>query len=209
MKFEAFSSTAHRYARLEWSDEKNESIYGDFFSREGLGHNFRLVLELSGNVEESQPALDLIHKIDHKYLDENESYFSCRVSSLENITEFLFAEAVKFWPSQVVSVQIYEGESLSALRTEQSLCLKKLYRTRSAQAVYDVEVTFTGVIDAESGLMILRPLLKTIEQKHLNLIVEATLVGDPSISALRCGISSVEVRNALDNSLIKSLHLLD
>ena len=209
MKFEAFSSTAHRYARLEWSDEKNESVYGDFFSREGLGHNFRLVLELSDDLEDSCPALELIRKIDHKYLDENESYFSSRVSSLENITEFLFAEAVKKWGKLVISIQLYEGDSLSALKTERALSLKKLYRTRSTQEVYDVEVTFTGVIDVESGLMILRPLLKTIEQKHLNSIVEATLANDPSISALRCGISSVEVRNALDNSLLKSLHLLD
>ncbi|MEK6556072.1 MAG: hypothetical protein AABZ31_12580, partial [Bdellovibrionota bacterium] len=150
MKSEAFSSTAHRYARKDWSDEKNKSVYGDFFSREGLGHNFRLVLELNSNVESANPALDLVRKIDHKFLDESEAYFSGRVSSLENITEFLFAEALKLWPKVLVSIEVFEGETLSCLRTMKGLMLKKLFRTRSSETVYDVEIMFGGAIDLES-----------------------------------------------------------
>ena len=94
-------SASHRYWRDEWSEEKNDQIFGKCTSPYGHGHNYELHVTVSGKVDPATGMIinlsDLkkhvnviIDEFDHKYLNVDTTYFSDEIPTTENIARVLF-----------------------------------------------------------------------------------------------------------------------
>jgi 6-pyruvoyltetrahydropterin/6-carboxytetrahydropterin synthase len=94
-------SASHRYWRDEWSEEKNNQVFGKCTSPYGHGHNYELHVTVSGKVEPATGMIinlsDLkkhvkiiIDKFDHKYLNVDTPYFADEIPTTENIARVLF-----------------------------------------------------------------------------------------------------------------------
>lgn len=98
-KFEFCAS--HRYWREEWSEEKNDQIFGKCTSPYGHGHNYELHVTVSGKVDPVTGMIinltDLkkhvnvvLEKFDHKFLNLDTPYFKSDIPTTENIARVLF-----------------------------------------------------------------------------------------------------------------------
>jgi 6-pyruvoyltetrahydropterin/6-carboxytetrahydropterin synthase len=94
-------SASHRYWRNEWSEEKNNQVFGKCTSPYGHGHNYDLHVTVSGKVDPATGMIinlsDLkkhvniiIDKFDHKYLNVDTPYFTDEIPTTENIARVLF-----------------------------------------------------------------------------------------------------------------------
>ena len=94
-------SASHRYWRDEWSEEKNDQIFGKCTSPYGHGHNYELHVTVSGKVDPATGMIinlsDLkkhvnviIDEFDHKYLNVDTTYFDDKIPTTENIARVLF-----------------------------------------------------------------------------------------------------------------------
>lgn len=204
--FEASTSTAHRYARRDWSREKNLDHYAEFYSEQGLGHNFvvrlKMVEESSIEARVVNPAYDISRLIDHRFVDESIPFFKSRVSSLENIAEYLFAESCERWPGQIEWLEVQEGDSLTAIRKIDGMTLRKVVRTRNHENVLDVALYFFGSIDSESGLIVRRSVFNKIQNVHLPKMI---FDDDQGRSLARqFSIQKIKIKRAVDQVTLAS-----
>lgn len=98
-KFE-FSSS-HRYWKDDWSEEKNQEVFGKCTSTYGHGHNYELHVTISGKIDPDTGMIinlsDLkkhvnvvVNSFDHKYLNKDTPYFSDKIPTTENIANVMF-----------------------------------------------------------------------------------------------------------------------
>ena len=90
-------SAAHRLFRPEWSEEQNAKTFGMCANPTGHGHNYRLEVFVSGEVDPVsgmvidastlQQLVDevLLGELDHKNLDVDVHWLKGKISSVENI----------------------------------------------------------------------------------------------------------------------------
>jgi 6-pyruvoyltetrahydropterin/6-carboxytetrahydropterin synthase len=94
-------SASHRYWRDEWSEEKNNQVFGKCTSPYGHGHNYELHVTVSGKVNPATGMIinlsDLkkhvniiIDMFDHKYLNVDTPHFTDEIPTTENIAHVLF-----------------------------------------------------------------------------------------------------------------------
>ena len=94
-------SASHRYWRNEWSQEKNDSIFGLCTSPYGHGHNYELHVTVSGEVNPmtgmiinltdlKKMVTRIINQFDHKFLNIDTPYFKDIIPTTENIARVLF-----------------------------------------------------------------------------------------------------------------------
>lgn len=105
------TSTAHRYANADWSEDKNLSIYGEDYSRDGLGHNFQievLYFDLNVDLESFKSSVyEVSRSIDHKFLDQG-------ATTLEWITKSIWERLKPQWAHHQLQVKVKEGPRLWA-----------------------------------------------------------------------------------------------
>ena len=94
-------SASHRYWREEWSEEKNNHIFGKCTSPYGHGHNYDLHVTVSGKVDPATGMIinlsdlkkhvtTVIEEFDHKFLNIDTPYFQDEIPTTENIARVLF-----------------------------------------------------------------------------------------------------------------------
>jgi 6-pyruvoyltetrahydropterin/6-carboxytetrahydropterin synthase len=94
-------SASHRYWKEEWSEEKNNQVFGKCTSPYGHGHNYELHVTVSGNVDPDtgmiinlsdlkQHVSLVVDKFDHKFLNMDTPYFQEMIPTTENIARILF-----------------------------------------------------------------------------------------------------------------------
>jgi len=132
-------SAAYRYAHPKKSETENRKVFGPLYSNDGLGCNFKLEAEFSGELNpetgmiENLTVIDqwlkaVAGELDHRSLAKNIAAFKDKAASLENITVYCFRrlneEMQKFYskrdrsknpeihhgPVQLKRVRIYEDE---------------------------------------------------------------------------------------------------
>lgn len=93
---------SHRLARLEWSDEKNTEVFGKCANRNGHGHNYRLVVTVSGPIQpETQMVMDasvldaivqehVIQELDHKHLNSDVPWLREHIPTVEVILDCIW-----------------------------------------------------------------------------------------------------------------------
>ena len=98
----AHFNAAHRLYRLDWSDEKNNQIFGKCNNPNFHGHNYELVVSVTGDIDpetgyvmDMKHLSDLIHSViierfDHKNLNLDTVEFSQLNPTAENIAIVIY-----------------------------------------------------------------------------------------------------------------------
>ena len=98
----AHFNSAHKLANNNWSNEKNFDVYGKCSYENYHGHNYELIVKLTGDIDpETGMLMDLsiLKKIikkevedvlDHKNLNLDIPYFKDLIPSTENLAIFIW-----------------------------------------------------------------------------------------------------------------------
>ncbi len=131
-------SASHRYFRDEWSAEANRQVFGRCANAPAHGHNYRLTVEVSGEIDRETgflvnlPALDqlvrsaIVDRLDHAHVNEAVPDFGPggEIPTTENLVVWIAAELAAGLPAanRLESVRLAEDDRLaskwSRIRTE-------------------------------------------------------------------------------------------
>ena len=97
-------NAAHRLFNKQWTDEKNESVFGKCSNKNWHGHNYILYVTVKGTIDlETGYLIDLkilsdilkdkvTSKLDHKNLNMEVDFLSDTITTAENIAVKIFEE---------------------------------------------------------------------------------------------------------------------
>jgi 6-pyruvoyltetrahydropterin/6-carboxytetrahydropterin synthase len=117
-------NAAHRLRRTDWSDEKNELVFGKCANQNWHGHNFNLIVTVKGipspetgfviNLTTLSAIIkkEVIEVFDHKNLNEDLPYFKNGLASTENL-------AIVIWDILEAPIK-NEGGELAKIRLEET-----------------------------------------------------------------------------------------
>jgi len=118
---EAHFNAAHRLYRKDWNDEKNDKIFGKCNNPNYHGHNYRLIVGLTGEVDEETGYLidlkilkqiikdEIEEPFDHKNLNLEVPEFSELNPTMENIAVVIWNKLRKRIDRKFdISIQLYE-----------------------------------------------------------------------------------------------------
>ncbi|AWL09208.1 6-carboxytetrahydropterin synthase [Aquirufa nivalisilvae] len=103
-------NAAHRLYNPNWSEEKNDEVFGPCANKNWHGHNFELIVTVKGNPDpETGFVFDLkelgklikkeiIDKVDHKNLNMDVDFMSGKLASCENLV-------MEFWKILAPKIQ--------------------------------------------------------------------------------------------------------
>jgi len=116
-------NAAHRLNNPNWSDEKNERVYGKCNNYNFHGHNYDLIVQVIGEVDpESGYVMDLkllsdlikteiLDKFDHKNLNLDTEEFRDVNPSAENIAIVIYEKLRAKLPEHLdLRIRLYETE---------------------------------------------------------------------------------------------------
>ena len=95
-------SAAHRLYRGDWSDARNEEVFGACSNPNGHGHNYELEVAVEGPIDEATGMIldmkalktliaeEIILRVDHKHLNLDVPFLKDIIPTAENL-------AVAFW----------------------------------------------------------------------------------------------------------------
>lgn len=117
----AHFNAAHRLHNPKWTDEKNAEIYGLCNNAHYHGHNYELIVKVTGEVDQDTGYLidlkvlsDIIkkhveHKFDHKNLNLDIPEFQDTIPSTENFCYLIYnIMKAQLDPSFDVQIRLYE-----------------------------------------------------------------------------------------------------
>jgi|TARA_E500000178_G_C17003175_1_gene746745 6-pyruvoyltetrahydropterin/6-carboxytetrahydropterin synthase len=117
----AHFNAAHRLHNKNWSDEKNQKIFGKCNYQNYHGHNYELIVSVTGKINpETGYVIDMgelkkiikneiEERLDHKNLNLDVSHFSNTIPSAENICIYIYDILRDNIDSQFkLSVRLYE-----------------------------------------------------------------------------------------------------
>jgi len=116
-------NSAHRLYVPEWSDEKNDAVFGKCNNPNFHGHNYQLIVTLTGTVDsqtgyvyDMKVLSDLIKEhvigvFDHKNLNLDTPYFKDLIPTAENIARIIWEILrEKIEPELELKIRLYETE---------------------------------------------------------------------------------------------------
>ena len=117
----AHFNAAHRLHNKNWSDEKNQKIFGKCNYQNYHGHNYELIVSVTGKINpETGYVIDMgelkkiiknevEERLDHKNLNLDVPHFSNTIPSAENICIYIYDIIRDNIDSQFkLSVRLYE-----------------------------------------------------------------------------------------------------
>ena len=119
-------NAAHRLFNPNWSDEKNEQIFGKCANKNWHGHNYNLFVTVEGTVEpDTGYVIDLkvlsdiiknriVDKMDHKNLNLEVDFMKDTITTAENIAIKIYEELesdIQATGNNLYSVKLYETEN--------------------------------------------------------------------------------------------------
>ena len=120
-------SASHRYWKDNWSEEKNQKVFGLCTSPHGHGHNYELHVTISGQVDPDTGMIinlsdlkkhvtDVVKLFDHKYLNLDTPYFADKIPTTENIANVMFhlieEQISKIGDFKLHKIRLYEKKDL-------------------------------------------------------------------------------------------------
>jgi len=119
-------NAAHKMHRADWSDAKNEEVFGKCANKNWHGHNYELFVTVVGEPNtETGYVIDLkdlsslierevVEKLDHKNLNLDVPFMANKLASTENLVleiwNILANEVTKLGECRLHSVKLYETE---------------------------------------------------------------------------------------------------
>ena len=117
-------SAAHRLARKEWSDEKNNEVFGKCANPNWHGHNYILWVTVKGDVNKETGFVtnlsdvsriikqNVLDKVDHKNLNEDVDFMKGKLTSTENL-------AIEIW-NQIEKPILQIGCALHCIKIKET-----------------------------------------------------------------------------------------
>jgi 6-pyruvoyltetrahydropterin/6-carboxytetrahydropterin synthase len=116
-------NAAHRLHNPNWSDEKNTKVYGRCNNPNYHGHNYELIVQVAGEVDEDTGYVvdmkvlselireEVLDRFDHKNLNLDTEEFRLINPSAENIAMVIYDKLrVKLNESLALKIRLYETE---------------------------------------------------------------------------------------------------
>ncbi len=116
-------NAAHRLNNPNWSDEKNERVYGKCNNFNYHGHNYDLIVQVTGEIDpETGYVMDMkvlsdlikvevLNRFDHKNLNLDTEEFKDLNPSAENIAIVIYDKLkTKINPNFDLKIRLYETE---------------------------------------------------------------------------------------------------
>ena len=116
-------NAAHRLYNPSWSDEKNEQIFGKCNNPNWHGHNYELIVSLTGEVNEETGYVydmkklsdvikkEILNRFDHKNLNLDTEEFKNLIPTAENIVKVIYdLLRVKIEEKYEMQITLYETE---------------------------------------------------------------------------------------------------
>ena len=117
---------AHLYHQEQFSEQKNQEIFGACFSPHGHGHTYALEVYFNGEVDPLTGMIINLTEIDSllketvaplhdKHLNFEVEYFKSRIPTTENLAHYLWTrlhENFRSPQAQITQLRLYESESL-------------------------------------------------------------------------------------------------
>ena len=117
----AHFNAAHRLHNKNWTDEKNQKIFGKCNYQNYHGHNYELIVSVTGEINpETGYVIDMgelkkiiknevEERLDHKNLNLDVPHFSNTIPSAENICIYIFDILREYIDVQFkLSIRLYE-----------------------------------------------------------------------------------------------------
>ena len=117
----AHFNAAHRLFNKNWSDKKNESVFGKCNNSNYHGHNYEMIVSVTGKINpETGYVIDMgvlkkiikdevEERLDHKNLNLDVEYFADIIPSAENICIYIYSLLRNKISSELdISVTLYE-----------------------------------------------------------------------------------------------------
>ncbi len=117
-------SAAHRMYRPEWSDEKNQEVFGKCSNPNWHGHNYVLLVTVKGDPDPENGFVmninvlkqiikdKVIDKVDHRNLTLDVDFMKGKISTTENL-------AISIWNELREDIE-KEGASLHCVKIEET-----------------------------------------------------------------------------------------
>ena len=117
----AHFNAAHKLFRPDWSDEKNNQVFGKCSNKNFHGHNYELIISLTGEVDletgyvydigklKSIIKSEIEDYLDHKNLNLDIKEFESVNPTAENIAILIYNRLIKFFDkSYSLKVTLFE-----------------------------------------------------------------------------------------------------
>lgn len=116
-------SASHRLYNPEWSDERNEAVFGKCNNPNGHGHNYIVEITICGEVQPDTGYLvdlkelkhilqeTIIDKVDHKHLNTDVDFLRGVIPTAENIAIAIWQQLVGRIPNgKLDAVRLHETD---------------------------------------------------------------------------------------------------
>jgi 6-pyruvoyltetrahydropterin/6-carboxytetrahydropterin synthase len=123
-------SASHLYRRPEWSEERNRASFGKCANLPGHGHNYRLFVTVSGDIDsetgfvvdlgalDSLVAERVLERLDHQHLNAALPEFGAgnQIPSSENLVRWIHGQLAEALPggARLARLRLEEDEDLAA-----------------------------------------------------------------------------------------------
>tara|TARA_B100000575_G_scaffold252921_1_gene221208 strand:+ start:9019 stop:9423 length:405 start_codon:yes stop_codon:yes gene_type:complete len=117
----AHFNAAHKLYRPDWSDKKNKEVFGKCSNENFHGHNYELIVSLTGNIDPETGYVYDISKLknliksevedylDHKNLNTDIVEFANLNPTAENIVVLIYNRLIKHFKNNLkLKVTLYE-----------------------------------------------------------------------------------------------------
>ena len=114
-------NAAHRLYRPDWSDDKNDKVFGKCANKNFHGHNYELIVSLTGEVDKETGYVYDLGKLskliknevedylDHKNLNLDIKDFKNLNPSAENIAILIYNRLIKYFDDDYkLKITLYE-----------------------------------------------------------------------------------------------------
>jgi 6-pyruvoyltetrahydropterin/6-carboxytetrahydropterin synthase len=123
LQYQAEFCAAHRLAREEWSEERNQEVFGACANPNGHGHNYLLRVTVTGDVDaETGMVMDflvlaslvkerILDRVDHRNLEMDVPFLEGILTTAENLLKVFWQELQGGLPEGVALHSLWLQES--------------------------------------------------------------------------------------------------
>ena len=117
----AHFNAAHKLFRSDWTDEKNSEVFGKCSNKNFHGHNYELIVSLTGEIDNETGYVYDLGKLknivknevedylDHKNLNLDIDDFKSKNPSAENIAVLIYNRLIKYFDDKYqLKITLYE-----------------------------------------------------------------------------------------------------
>ena len=117
----AHFNAAHKLYRPDWTDEKNDEVFGKCANKNFHGHNYELIVSLTGEIDKETGYVYDLGKLkgiiksevedylDHKNLNLDIDDFKNLNPSAENIAVLIYNRLIKYFDDSLkLKITLYE-----------------------------------------------------------------------------------------------------